>query len=70
MKPGHETDQVLPAFMQECIERIRGYARGDRTVFMGSRLVHGLAQAIERMRSNTPDDSNTRLSTPPCPKSS
>ena len=39
MKPGQDADQVLLAYMQDCMDRIAEYTGGERTQFMGSRLV-------------------------------
>jgi uncharacterized protein with HEPN domain len=39
MKSAPNTDRVLLAHISECLDRIREYTQGERTVFFGSRMV-------------------------------
>ena len=39
MKPGPESDRVLLANIRQCIERIRDYTEGSKTIFYDSSMV-------------------------------
>ena len=58
MKPGQDADQVLLAYMLDCIDRITEYTGGERTIFMSSRLVQDAV--IRNLQTLT--ESSQRLS--------
>jgi hypothetical protein len=39
VKPDSEADRVLLEHIEDCLERIEDYTGGDRSAFLGSRLV-------------------------------
>ena len=58
MNPGLDADRVLLAHMRDCLDRIRGYTRGERSRFDASRLVQDAV--IRNLQTLT--ESSQRLS--------
>ncbi len=67
MTPTSDSDRVLLTHIAECIDRVRGYTRGERGVFFGSLMVQDavmrnlqtLAESSQRLSDALKDSEPT-----------